>query len=97
MTPTTQPPHHDTQAWIFQVWVAFLISFATTVYGILRLPVDNWIRAFLWMGLSFTVTSAFSLAKTVRDNHEAGRLRNRITDAKTEKLLREYELKSETE
>jgi hypothetical protein len=88
---------HDTAAWIFQVWAAFLISFTTTVFGILRLPVDNWMRGFLWMGLSFTVTSAFALAKTLRDNHEAGRLRNRITDAKTEKLLREYEMKAETE
>jgi hypothetical protein len=95
MTPQTTT--HDTQAWIFQVWVAFLISFVTTCFGILRLPVDHWIRGFLWMGLTFTVTSAFSLAKTVRDNHEAVRLRNRITDAKAEKLLREYEMKSETE
>ena len=94
----TQPGNQqDTGAWIFQVWAAFLISFTTTVFGILRLPVDNWMRGFLWMGLTFTVTSAFALAKTVRDNHEAGRLRNRITDAKTERLLREYEMKSETE
>ena len=92
--PTVQ---RDTQAWVFQVWLAFVLSFSTTAFGILWLPVNNWIRAFLWMGLSFTVTSAFSLAKTVRDNHEAWRLRNRITDAKTEKLLREYEMKAETE
>jgi hypothetical protein len=45
------------------------------------------------MGMAqvFLVGSTFTLAKTVRDNHEARRLRNRISQAKTDKILREFE------
>ncbi len=85
----------DTAAWIFQVWASFGLSLGTTAIGIGYLPVDPWIRAFVWMGLAFSVGSALSLAKTLRDNHEAKRLLNRLSDAKTEKIIREYELGDE--
>jgi hypothetical protein len=88
------PPRHDTDAWIFQSWASFVLSFGTTLAGIVWLPVDNWMRAFLAMGLLFTVNACFSLAKTVRDNHEAARLINRLSGAKAEKLLQEFEGKS---
>ena len=39
----------------------------------------------------FLVGSSFTLAKTLRDNHEALRLVNRVKSAKTERLIREYE------
>lgn len=58
-------------AWKFQVWVSFVASCCVTSLGILYLPVDIWTKAFLGMGLLFTVGSCFSLAKTVRDEHEA--------------------------
>lgn len=81
----------DTPAWIFQTWASFILSVTVTSAGIYYLPVDLWIRAFMSMGLLFTVASSFTLAKTVRDNHEAEKLMNRVKDAKAEKLLREYE------
>jgi hypothetical protein len=58
----------DTVAWRFQVWASFLIASAVTVAGVLYLPVDHWMRAFLMMGILFTVGSCFSLAKTLRDD-----------------------------
>ncbi len=96
-TMQVAPRPRDTDAWVFQAWAAFVISFGTMLVGIMRLPVDPWIRGFLGMGLVFTVNACFGLAKTIRDNHESQRLVNRISDAKAEKLLREYELKSEVE
>jgi hypothetical protein len=42
------------------------------------------------MGLYFTVSSAFGLAKTLRDAHESSRLIHRIAEARTEQMLREY-------
>jgi hypothetical protein len=35
------------------------------------------------------IQSCITLTKTIRDNDEAGKLVNRIEDAKTERLLRE--------
>jgi hypothetical protein len=86
------PIQKDTTAWIFQVWVSFLASMAAMIVGILHLPVDGWVRGYMAMGTLFTVGSAFTLAKTIRDNYEAGKLISRLSEAKTEKLLRDYEL-----
>jgi hypothetical protein len=61
-----------TLAWRFQVWASFVIAVLVTSIGIAYLPVPMWSKAFLGMGLLFTIGSCFSLAKTVRDDHEAG-------------------------
>ena len=82
----------NTAAWNFQVWASWLVSGAMVLSGIILLPVDMWTRGYLLMGLLFTVASTFSLAKTTRDNAEAARLRNRVKAAKTEKVLREFEM-----
>lgn len=83
----------DSTQWIFQVWASFLISSFLTASGIYFLPCDFWVKGYLLMGLMFTIGSAFTLAKTVRDNEESRKLVNRIVDAKTEKLLTEFEYK----
>ena len=85
-------PH--TAAWSFQVWISFLVALGMTVGGTVLLPVDWWIKGYLLMGQLFTVGSTFTLAKSVRDNHEAYKLRNRIAKAKSDKLLKEYELQA---
>jgi len=77
-----------------KAWAAFLVAFGTMGVGIVFLPVDGWMRGFLAMGQLFMVNACCTLAKTVRDNHEASRLINRISDAKAEKLLHEFEGKS---
>jgi hypothetical protein len=82
----------DSPAWIFQVWASFLLSIGATAVGILYLPLDGWIRAFLGMGLLFSTGSCLSLAKTTRDAHEQKKLVNRITEAKATAILRDYEL-----
>lgn len=82
---------HDSQAWIMQSWVSFFVSLGVTSWGILHLPTDDWVKAFMGMGLLFSVGSSLTLAKTVRDQHESKRLANRIESAKTEKILRDFE------
>jgi hypothetical protein len=88
--PTAQK---DTPAWIFFVWASFVISTTLMGFGILFAPVEFWVKGYLGMGMFFTIAAAFTLAKTVRDNAEAQKLVNRMVDAKTEKILSEYELR----
>lgn len=83
---------NNTGAWKFKTWTSFLLSFGMTLAGILYLPAaDIWVKGFMAMGLIFTVGSSFTLAKTIRDEHEAEKLINRVSDAKTAKILREFE------
>ena len=61
--------------------------------GIYQLPTELWVKGYMTMGLFFCVGSSFTLAKTVRDNHESRKLINRVTEVKTERMLQDYELK----
>lgn len=87
-----QEVSRDTAAWRFYVWAAFVCSVGVTAVGIGYLPVEPWVRAFMAMGLLFVVGSSFTLAKTLRDDHEAKRLLSKLNEAKTERILREYEM-----
>jgi hypothetical protein len=87
--PETTPMHSS--AWVIQTWLSFALAFGVTLMGIWFLPVDGWMKAFLGMGTLFTVGSTFSLAKTVRDQHEADSLRKRIDDARVSRLIAEHD------
>lgn len=76
--------------WLFYVKAAFGISLGLMILGIVWLPTNLWIKGYLVMGSMFVVGSTITLAKTLRDDHEARRLVNRISEAKTERLLKEY-------
>lgn len=78
-----------TSGWNFLVWAGFILSFAATIVGLVAAPLMIWVKAFLGMGILFITVSCFALAKTLRDQHEQRRLVNRISEAKTEKLLTE--------
>ena len=81
----------NTPAWRFQVWVSFAISLGLLLLGVSQLAVSLWIKGFFFMGIIFLTGSCFALAKTIRDDVETGRLVNRIQDAKTQKIIKEYE------
>ena len=77
-------------AWVIQTWITFIVSVSATSIGIIYLPVDNWIKGYMGMGLLFTVGSTISMTKTQRDIYESEKLTSRIEEAKVEKLLTEH-------
>jgi hypothetical protein len=83
------PQPHST-AWIVQAWASFIIAISATSIGIIYLPVDNWVKGFMGMGLAFSIGSTFSVAKTSRDLHEAKKITARIDEAQVEKLLSQH-------
>ena len=82
----------NSPAWIFFCYASFGIAMGTTMVGIWAMEVEITMKAFLLMGLLFVTGSAFTLAKTLRDEHEAKRLHHRLDEAKAERLLRESEM-----
>jgi hypothetical protein len=88
MNQVPSQPH--TTAWILQVWISFLIALAATGIGIVNLPVNNWVKGYMGMGVLFTVGSSFSLAKTLRDRHEAEKLTSKVEEARVERILAEH-------
>ena len=82
----------DSQAWRYFVILSFVASVGATSLGVLILPVDLWVKGYMAMGLYFTIASTVMLSKTLRDAFEADKLINKISEARTEKMLKEYEL-----
>jgi len=80
---------NDTPAWYFQVWAAFAVSVGMTTVGIAYLPVDQWIRGYLAMGVFFCISSCFGLSKTVRDRHEGEKLHRKLDEVEAERMLYE--------
>lgn len=91
MANMPQPIQPHSSAWIAQTWISFVVAVGITAMGIWFLPVDVWVKAFMGMGLLFTVGSTFSLSKTVRDQHEALSIKQRIDDARVSRLIAEHD------
>lgn len=90
--PNTQAIHSThSNAWVVQTWVSWVLAVGVTAMGVWFMPVDGWMKAFLGMGMLFSVGSTFSLAKTVRDVHEQQRIVSRIDEARMTKLLAEVD------
>ncbi|OAB56579.1 hypothetical protein AY599_22050 [Leptolyngbya valderiana BDU 20041] len=83
-------PKLHSSGWIFQTWMSFVLSISVTSIGIFYLPVDSWQKAFLGMGLLFSVGSTLNVAKVTRDLHESKRITSRLDEARIEKLLSEH-------
>ena len=81
----------NSRAWIAFCYISFAVATGFTTIGIWAMSISLEMKAFMVMGLLFSVGSAFTLAKTLRDEHEASRLHNRLDEARTEKLLREVD------
>ena len=63
-----QPARRDTRAWKVQVWMSFAISATLCAIGLAYLPGRDLDRAFMVMGYVFCLSTAFALAKFVRDS-----------------------------
>jgi hypothetical protein len=87
-TPVEQ---QSTAAFYGQAVASFAVAMTATAVGIYQLQADAWVRAFLAVAVLYLVTSAFTLAKVVRDRQEAGRIVSRVDQARLEKLLAEHD------
>ena len=89
MSTPNQPK--NTSAFYLQAGLSFGIALLTMVFAVIYLPVEPWIRAFLGLGTLYLTTSAFTLAKCVRDAQETQTVVNRLDQARVDKLLAEHD------
>ncbi len=83
---------NNTSGFNFLAWASFGISTIGTLGGIMYLSGDMWVKGFLGMSYLFSISSCFTVAKVIRDQHEAKKLNNQITAAKQAKLLKDLEI-----
>ncbi|MGC9499126.1 YiaA/YiaB family inner membrane protein [Streptomyces sp. WG7] len=87
-TPVKQ---QSTTAFYGQAVASFAVAMIATAVGIYNLQADAWVRAFLAVAVLYLVTSAFTLAKIIRDRQEAGQIVSRVDQARLDKLLAEHD------
>jgi len=83
---------HTTAAFFAQASISFAASVTALLAGIAYLPIGAWPRAFLAIGALYTVTSAFTLAKVIRDRQEESTVVGRVDQARLDKLLAEQDV-----
>ncbi len=61
----------DTTSWTMTVWAAFVAALSLTAWGLWRMNIPVWEKSYMVVSWLFLITSTFTLAKTIRDAHEA--------------------------
>lgn len=77
-------------SWIFYVKASFGCALAAMVAGIVFSPIDFMVKGYLAVCALFLVSTTITMSKTLRDVHESLRLVNRISEARTQQLIKEY-------
>ncbi|WP_353941610.1 YiaA/YiaB family inner membrane protein [Streptomyces sp. HUAS MG91] len=87
-TPVKQ---QNTTAYYGQAIASFALALGAVSIGIYRLDASGWIRAFLAISVLYLTTSAFTLAKVIRDRQEADQIVSRVDKARIDKILAEHD------
>ncbi|GHH49174.1 YiaA/YiaB family inner membrane protein [Streptomyces sp. CA-294286] len=87
----TQVKQQSSGAFYGQAVASFAVALAATSIGIFFLDASGWVRAFLAIAVLYLTTSAFTLAKVIRDKQEAGQIVSRVDQARLEKILAEHD------
>jgi hypothetical protein len=61
----------DTPMFRVVVWAGFFLAMGLTGWGLLRMEINDTYKAFLGVGWLYLISCTFTLAKTLRDAHEA--------------------------
>jgi hypothetical protein len=68
-----QAHRSDTPMWNLVVWGGFGLAMSLTGWGLWRMAINPTYKAYLLVGWLFLISSAFTLAKMLRDAYEADR------------------------
>ena len=61
----------DTPLWKLVVWGGFVVAMGLTGWGLMGMAISETYKAFLGVSWLYLITTAFTLAKMLRDRHEA--------------------------
>lgn len=61
----------DSPMFKYVVWTGFFLAMGLTGWGLLRMELNQTYKAFLGVSWLYLITGVFSLAKMLRDKHEA--------------------------
>jgi len=80
----------NTTGWLFFVKFTFIISIVAMLVAIFFMPGDLMLKGYMALNSLFIVSSTIMVSKTLRDEHEAQKMLNKISEAKANKIIKEY-------
>ena len=75
----------------WRVTVGQKVAVGATVMGIYMLPGELIVKGYFMISSLFLVFSTITMSKTIRDKHESDRLHNKISEARTTRIIREMD------
>ncbi|MBP2321760.1 hypothetical protein JOF56_002145 [Kibdelosporangium banguiense] len=81
----------NTPAFFAQAVASFVIAMVAVTVGVVALPFDPWVRGFLGLAILYAITSAFTLAKCIRDKQEDSAVTKRVDQARLDKLITDHD------
>ena len=84
--------NQNSRGWLFFVKACFGLAISAMSLAIFYLPTEIWVKGYMGMGTLLVVASSFMLAKSMRDEFEAQKVINRLSEAKAERMLKEMDL-----
>lgn len=70
----------DTPMFKWVVWGGFFLAMGLTGWGLWQMEINQTYKAFLAVSWLYLITCTFTLAKTLRDRHEADLLQARASE-----------------
>ena len=89
-TATIEANSTNSASWLFFVKLTFGIALAGMAAFIFFMNGDLLTKGYLALNSLFMVSATIVLSKTMRDEHETSKLSNKISEAKTNKILKEF-------
>ena len=80
----------NSMGWLFFVKASFFVSIAAMIAAIIFMPGELMLKGYFGLNSLFLVSSTIMISKTMRDEHENSKMINKITEAKTNKIIQEY-------
>ena len=81
----------DSDAWRTFTIASFILAAGMMAGGIYFLEASFAAKGFYAMAAIMLVHTSVGATKTIRDKHESERMNNKIEEAKTDKILREFD------
>lgn len=81
----------NSSQWQFFVKISFVLAVAATVLGIWMIPGELIFKGYFMISSLFLVFATITMSKTIRDGHESNRLHNKISEARTTKMIQELD------
>lgn len=82
----------DTEAWKIYTKLAFGIAMTFSIVGLWFIPLNLWLKGYVFMAYFFTLGTVITMTKTMRDEHESKKLLKRLNELRAERMIKESEL-----